>query len=87
VTSVGAKFFHDANCDVAVMEVGIGGRLDATNVLNTNLSVITAVQLDHTAILGNTVDEIAKEKCGIFRKDVDAIIGPGVPLVIAQVFS
>lgn len=69
------KYFSDQKVDLAVVEVGLGGRLDATNVVNPILSIITNVDLDHTAILGNTVEEIAKEKAGIIKKDVPVISG------------
>lgn len=65
--------------------MGIGGRLDSTNVINSALSIITAVQMDHAHILGNTVEAITTEKCGIFKRRSDAIIAPGVPLNIAAV--
>ena len=85
VTAIACLHFRDQRCEAAVFEVGIGGRLDATNVIPSALSIITAVQLDHMHVLGNTVEEIAYEKCGIFRPGVDALIAPGVPVGIAQV--
>ena len=85
VTALGCVHFREAECEVAVIEVGIGGRLDATNVISTDLSVITSVQYDHMNLLGNTLEDIAREKCGIFRQNVPALIGPEVPLHIAEV--
>ncbi len=74
VTAVGFLYFAEQNCDIAVIETGLGGRLDATNTLpktNNNVSVITKIGLDHTAVLGDTIEKIAKEKCGIIgRKTV-----------------
>lgn len=67
--------FAEENVDVAVIEVGIGGKLDGTNVLRPRVSVITNVGLDHTDILGETLEEIAEDKAGIAK--------PGVPLVSA----
>lgn len=69
------KHFADNKVDIAVVEVGLGGRLDATNVINPILSIITNVDLDHTDILGNTVEEIAKEKAGIIKKGVPVVSG------------
>jgi dihydrofolate synthase/folylpolyglutamate synthase len=65
--------FEQANVDVAVVEAGIGGRLDGTNVLQPRVAVITNVSLDHTDVLGDTTSEIARDKAGIAK--------PGVPLV------
>ncbi|MHA0035722.1 bifunctional folylpolyglutamate synthase/dihydrofolate synthase [Deinococcus sp. PESE-13] len=67
VTALGCLLFAEAGVEIAVMEVGLGGRLDATNALDPLLSVITNVALDHTAILGDTVEQIAAEKAGILR--------------------
>jgi len=70
-------FLHFAECgvDIAVIEAGLGGRLDATNVLTPMLSIITNVDLDHTEILGTTLQAIAKEKGGIIKQDVPCITG------------
>ena len=59
------NYFKTNNVDIAIIEVGLGGRLDATNIISPILSVITNVSLDHTNLLGDTVDFIAKEKAGI----------------------
>lgn len=67
--------FQREECDVVVVETGLGGRLDATNVITPILSVITNIGLDHTSILGNTLGEIAKEKAGIIKKGVPVVIG------------
>ena len=67
-TALALAAFDGENCDYAVIEVGMGGRLDSTNVLTDPLlSVITGIALDHTAFLGNTVEAIATEKAGIIR--------------------
>ena len=60
------------------METGIGGRLDATNIVNPVCSVITSIGLDHTDILGNTLEEIAYEKGGIIKNNTPCVIGPTV---------
>lgn len=78
-------YFEKEACDAVVMEVGLGGQLDATNVISTALSIICSVSLDHTRILGSTVEEIMQKKAGIFKSGRDAIIGPGCPMQVAQV--
>ncbi|WP_414657701.1 bifunctional folylpolyglutamate synthase/dihydrofolate synthase [Deinococcus sp. VB343] len=75
VTALGCLLFAEAGAEWAVMEVGLGGRLDATNALDPVLSILTNVALDHTAILGDTPEQIAQEKAGILR--------PGRPAVTA----
>lgn len=68
--------FRDHECDVVVLEVGLGGRLDATNTIDeSDLCVVTNIALEHTAILGDTLPLIAKEKGGIFRRGAMAVIG------------
>lgn len=74
-TLLAFKYFSDKNVDVAVLEVGLGGRWDATNVVEPEVSIITNVSLDHTHMLGDTVDKIASEKIGIARKDKPLVIG------------
>ncbi len=66
-------------CEVSVVEVGLGGRLDATNVISPELAVITPVSFDHEAYLGNTIESIAFEKAGILKPDVPAVIAPQLP--------
>lgn len=68
-------YFDFAEVDVAVIEVGLGGRLDSTNIITPEVSVITNIGLDHTQFLGETLPEIAFEKAGIIKKDVPVIIG------------
>ena len=77
--------FSKSSCDAIVLEVGLGGRLDSTNVVTPSLSVITSVQLDHCNILGNTISEIAKEKAGIMKKGIDVLVAPGCPMDVMQV--
>ena len=74
-TAMAFKYFAEDNVDIAVIEVGLGGRLDSTNIITPILSVITNVSLDHTQLLGSTVEQIAKEKAGIMKKGVPCIIG------------
>jgi dihydrofolate synthase/folylpolyglutamate synthase len=75
--TVGLSFdyFAKENVDVAVIEVGLGGRLDATNIITPLVSVITNIGLDHTQFLGNTLDAIAFEKAGIIKNNIPVIIG------------
>ena len=68
-------YFFEQKVDYAVIEVGLGGRLDATNIINPLLSVITNISYDHTEILGNTLEKIAYEKDGIIKKNTKIIIG------------
>lgn len=75
VTALAFLHFAESGVDVAVVEVGLGGRLDATNVLTPDVSVITSLSLDHTQLLGDTLAQIAYEKGGIIK--------PGVPVVTA----
>lgn len=78
-----AAFLHFAkeNVDIAVVEVGVGGRLDATNVLNPRVCAITSISYDHGSQLGNTLELIAAEKAGIIKKGVHVVSAPQVPMV------
>lgn len=76
-TAMALKYFADQHVDVAVIEVGLGGRLDCTNIITPSLSVITNISFDHTQFLGHTLAAIASEKAGIIK--------PGVPVVIGEV--
>ncbi|MEZ5566214.1 MAG: Mur ligase family protein [Gammaproteobacteria bacterium] len=67
--------FADANCDTWLLEVGLGGRLDAVNIVDADVALITTIDLDHQAWLGNTIEEIAAEKAGIMRSGRLAIYG------------
>ncbi len=73
ITAVAFKHFADEAVDIAVIETGLGGRLDSTNVITPLMTLITKIDLDHTNILGDTVEEIAREKAGIFKPSVPAI--------------
>ena len=70
-----ANYFNDNKIDIAIIEVGLGGRLDATNIINPLMSIITNISLDHTDLLGETIEKIAKEKSGIIKTDSITIIG------------
>ena len=70
------KYFADSKVDYAVIECGMGGKGDSTNVEQSNISVITSISLDHTAFLGDTVEQIAEEKSGILRKNSTCVLYP-----------
>jgi dihydrofolate synthase/folylpolyglutamate synthase len=74
--------FSDEGVDVAVIEVGMGGTWDSTNVIDADVSVLTNVDLDHTAVLGSTIGEIARDKVGIFRKNGIAIVATENAIVV-----
>ncbi|MCY0976051.1 bifunctional folylpolyglutamate synthase/dihydrofolate synthase [Chryseobacterium wangxinyae] len=74
-TIMAFEYFHQKNVDFAIIEVGLGGRLDSTNIIKPLVSAITNVQLDHQNILGNSIEEIAFEKAGIIKNKVPIISG------------
>lgn len=76
ITLVAFLYFQEERVDVAVIEVGLGGRLDATNIVRSIFSVITSIDYDHTQILGSTLEEIAFEKGGIIKEKVPLLLGP-----------
>ena len=76
-TAVAMLYFARRKVDLAVLEVGMGGRLDSTNVCRPAVTVITSVSLDHTRELGDTLSQIAKEKAGIIKQGVPVVSGPG----------
>jgi dihydrofolate synthase/folylpolyglutamate synthase len=73
------EYFAEQKCDIAIIETGLGGRLDSTNVISPELSIITNIGWDHMALLGNTLPEIAAEKAGIIKKET--------PVVISEIIS
>ena len=78
-TSMAFKYFSDKRVDIAVIEVGLGGRLDCTNIITPILSVITNISYDHMQQLGNSLEQIAMEKAGIIKKGVPVVIGEATP--------
>ena len=78
-TAMAFYHFNNNDVDIAIIETGLGGRLDSTNVVNPSLTVMTPISLDHRDILGNTIKKIAKEKAGIIKR--------GVPLITANQVS
>jgi len=73
------EYFAQQNVDMAVIEVGLGGRLDSTNIITPEISVITNIGLDHMYMLGDTVEKIAKEKAGIIKEGIPIVIGEVIP--------
>jgi dihydrofolate synthase/folylpolyglutamate synthase len=82
VTSMAFEYFREKGVDFVVLEVGLGGRLDATNVTNPEVSIITNVSLEHTDILGKTIEKITKEKAGIVKKNGILVTGSENPKVL-----
>jgi len=78
-TAMAFKYFAEQDIDIAVIEVGLGGRLDCTNIITPILSVITNISLDHTQLLGSSLEQIAMEKGGIIKKGIPVVIGEATP--------
>ena len=74
-TAMAFKYFAEQHVDVAIIEVGLGGRLDCTNIIMPDMCIITNISLDHTQFLGNTLEKIAKEKAGIIKSGIPVVIG------------
>ena len=86
-TALGFLYWQEQNCDAVALEVGLGGRLDATNIVDSSVSVITSISLDHTHILGNTLAEIAFEKAGIIKPGRPVIVGALHPEALETIRS
>jgi len=85
-TLAALNIFADADLDIQLLEVGLGGRLDAVNIVDPDVALVTTIALDHVDWLGNTEAAIGREKAGIFRKGVAAVIGDGnAPDSVAEV--
>lgn len=78
-TALAFKYFADQKVDIAIIEVGLGGRLDCTNIIEPSFCIITNISLDHTQFLGNTLTKIATEKAGIIKPRIPVIIGETTP--------
>lgn len=76
MTALGFLYFAEEKVDLAVLEVGMGGRLDATNIVTPLLSIVTSIDLDHTLYLGSTLEAIATEKAGIIKPKAPVLVGP-----------
>ena len=75
--------FIESKCDICVIETGLGGRLDSTNIISPILSIITNIGMDHVAILGDTLEKIAFEKAGIIKPKIPVVIGETLPETIS----
>lgn len=80
-TALALKYFSEAKIDLVILETGLGGRLDATNAVQANVSVITPIDLDHQKWLGDSLEQIAGEKAGIIKRNVPLVIAPQLPTV------
>ena len=78
-TAIAFELFRPRNVEVAVVEVGLGGRLDATNVITPMAAVITSIDFDHQDLLGETLESIAREKAGVIKPGIPVIVGPVAP--------
>jgi len=78
-TAMALKYFAQEEVDVAIIEVGLGGRLDCTNVIKPDLSIITNISFDHTSLLGNSLERIAWEKAGIIKPETPVVVGETTP--------
>ena len=85
LTAMAFTHFKGQGADVQVVEVGLGGRLDSTNLVKPSVCVITSISLDHTHILGDTVEQIAEDKAGIIKPGSVAVVGPQVPQVMGVI--
>lgn len=86
-TALALYYFAKNRVDVAVIETGLGGRLDATNIVTPTLSVITSISLDHTDLLGNSIEAIACEKAGIIKPRIPIVLGPRLPLQLFKTIA
>lgn len=87
VTGMALAYFRDEQVDYAVIEVGLGGHLDCTNIITPTLSIVTNISLDHTQFLGDTVEKIAAEKAGIIKRGVPFLLGEADTLSVLDVFK
>ena len=87
MTAMALVYFSRKKVEVALLEVGIGGLLDITNIVNSTISVITSIGMDHEEMLGNTLEEIAIQKTGIFKQNQEVVLGnlPTEALKVAEV--
>lgn len=86
-TAMAFRYFANKNVDIAVVETGLGGRLDSTNVLTPDLTVITPISLDHRDILGKNILDISKEKAGIIKKNIPLVLAPQDNAVFSQLLK
>ncbi len=82
ITAIGFCHFAQHEVNIAIIEVGLGGRLDSTNVITPEVAAVTSISYDHTAILGSTLEKIGEEKAGIFKRDIPALTVVQPPSVL-----
>ena len=87
ITGMAFQCYAQEQVEFQTIEVGLGGRLDATNVVSPNVCVITSISLDHTAILGDSIAQIAADKAGIIKPEADVVIGPQPPEALSVILS
>ncbi len=73
-TTLALLYFYDKNCDIVILEVGLGGKYDCTNIINSSISVFGSISIDHTNILGNSLEEITYQKAGIIKENCKTVI-------------
>ncbi len=86
-TAMAFRYFANKNVDIAVVETGLGGRLDSTNILTPDLTVITPISLDHRDILGKNILDISKEKAGIIKNNIPLVLAPQDNAVFSQLLK
>lgn len=84
-TLIAFEYFRQSRVDIAVIETGLGGRLDATNIVQPEVAVLTPISFDHQSILGNTLQDITREKCGIFKKGARVVSSQQSPEVRREI--
>jgi dihydrofolate synthase/folylpolyglutamate synthase len=83
LTAAAFKYFSDESVDIAVIETGLGGRLDSTNTLTPEISIITDISMDHINVLGDTIEKITEEKCGIIKDKIPVITSNDDPKIVS----
>ena len=86
-TALAFTYFKSVKLDIVILETGLGGRLDATNIVNPILSVITSISIDHTSYLGTSLEGIAKEKGGIIKRGVPVVLSSGNPCEVIDIIK
>lgn len=85
MTSVALCYFDACECDICVVEVGLGGRFDSTNIINPEVCILTSIGMDHMNLLGDTIEKIAGEKGGIIKTNVDVVCAPQKPEALSVI--
>ena len=88
LTAMAFKYFSDEKCDIVVLETGLGGKFDATNIIKNNIcSVITSISYDHTHILGDNLEQITAEKAGIIKPNSKVIVSPNQEKIVYEIIK